>query len=62
MPFDLARYNVPNIAAIIAMALMPLVALPMLREQGGSAKANALVAEEAVRHAAAATAIHDIAD
>jgi hypothetical protein len=38
MPFELARLNFPNIAAVIAMALTPLIALPMQRHQSNTAK------------------------
>ena len=40
MPFELARFNVPNMAAIVAMALLPLIALPMKRHQSATAKAQ----------------------
>ena len=39
MPFELARCGLPNIAAIVALALVPLVALPMHRHHV-SAKAQ----------------------
>jgi hypothetical protein len=40
MPFELARFNVPNMAAIIAMALLPLIALPVHLHQRSTAKAQ----------------------
>lgn len=47
MPFQLARYNLPNLAAVVAMALVPLIALPMHRHSGVTAKAQPIQIEAA---------------
>ena len=39
MPFELVRFGLPNIAAIVALALVPLIALPMHRHTASTAKA-----------------------
>ena len=49
MPFELARFGLPNIAAIVALALVPLIALPMHRH---TAKAEAAKAHQIEMQAA----------
>jgi len=41
MPFELVRFGLPNIAAIVALALVPLIALPMHRHSTKTAMAKA---------------------
>jgi hypothetical protein len=45
MPFELARLGLPNIAAIVALALVPLIALPMHRHTVSAAKAQPIQME-----------------
>jgi lipopolysaccharide export system protein LptA len=53
MSFELARFNVPNLAVIVAMALVPLIALPMHRHQTGTAKTQPIQVEAAEQAAPA---------
>ena len=52
MPFELARFGLPNIAAIVALALVPLVALPMHRHTASAAKADTAKAYQVEMQAA----------
>ncbi len=62
MPFELARFGLPNIAAIVALALLPLIALPMHRHQT-AAKAQPIPAQQVEHVASAAINVaYDIAD
>lgn len=50
MQFELARLNLPNLAAVVALALAPLIVLPMQRHAVTTAKAQpveTLAAEQA---------------
>jgi hypothetical protein len=51
MPFELARFGLPNIAAIVALALVPLVALPMHRHTASTAKAYTAKVDQVVQAA-----------
>ena len=53
MPFELARIGLPNIAAIVALAMVPLLALPMHRHQSSTAKAQPIQMQVAEQEAAA---------
>ena len=61
MPFELARFGLPNIAAIVALALLPLIALPMHRHHSATAKAQP-VQMEAVEQEAPASVAYAIFD
>ena len=62
MPFELVRCGLPNIAAVVALALVPLVALPMHRHHV-SAKAQTVAIEQVEQNDVAAVSFaYDIAD